>query len=47
MLKNIKNYSVIFLTFLLISCGKGPGWFKPADVKDVPVNVNDRVKKKH
>jgi len=45
MLKNIKNYSVIFLTFLLISCGKGPSWFKPADVKDVPVNVNDRVKK--
>ena len=45
MLKYIKIYSLIFFSFLLISCGKGPGWFKPADVKDVPVNVDERIKK--
>ena len=39
----LKNSLLIFLSILLISCGKGPGWFKPADVKDVPVNVNERV----
>mgnify|MGYP002622961196 CR=1 FL=1 len=41
----LKNSLLIFLSILLISCGKGPGWFKPADVKDVPVNVDERIKK--
>ena len=45
MRKYINIYILIFFTFILISCGKGPSWFKPADVKDVPVNVDDRVKK--
>ena len=45
MFKFLKIYLLIFLSFSIISCGKGPGWFKPADVKDVPVNVDDRVKK--
>ena len=41
----LKNFLLIFLTIFLISCGKGPGWFKPADVENVPVNVDERVKK--
>ena len=41
----LKNSLLISFSILLISCGKGPSWFKPADVKDVPVNVNERVKK--
>lgn len=40
-----KNFLLIFFTIFLISCGKGPSWFKPADVKDVPVNVDERVKR--
>ena len=45
MSKYIKNFLLIFSTFFLLSCGKGPSWFKPADVKDVPVNVDERVKR--
>ena len=41
----LKNSLLIFLSILLISCGNAPGWFKPADVKDVPVNVDERIKK--
>ena len=41
----LKNFLIIFLTVFFISCGKGPSWFKPADVKDVPVNVDERVKR--
>tara|TARA_Y200000002_G_C22523381_1_gene596556 strand:- start:150 stop:731 length:582 start_codon:yes stop_codon:yes gene_type:complete len=42
MLKNIHLYLIIFL-FALNSCGQSI--FKRADVKDTPVNVNERVKK--
>ena len=41
----LKNSLLISLSILLISCGNAPSWFKPADVKDVPVNVDERVKK--
>ena len=46
---NMNSFSIIkpiFLIAILLifnSCGKD--FFKPADVKDVPVNVKDRVAK--
>ena len=44
MLKKISNLPIILLfLFLLNNCGGNI--FKRADVKDTPINVNDRVKK--
>ena len=41
------NFSKLFLTLLMFFAlsGCGPGFFKRSDVKDNPVNVNDRVRK--
>ena len=38
-----KNFLVLFLLFVLSGCGNG--FFKRSDVKDNPVNVQDRVRK--
>tara|TARA_B100001057_G_scaffold54627_1_gene48532 strand:+ start:9246 stop:9824 length:579 start_codon:yes stop_codon:yes gene_type:complete len=41
----IKKISIFLLIFLIPLSGCGKNIFKRADVKDVPVNVNERVKK--
>ena len=43
----MKNFTILALVllFTLSGCGKTKSIFKRADVKDTPVNVNDRVKK--
>ena len=38
-----KSFLVLFLLFVLSGCGNG--FFKRSDVKDNPVNVEDRVRK--
>jgi hypothetical protein len=40
---NFKPFILIAFFLIFSSCGKG--FFKPADVKDTPVNVKDRVEK--
>jgi len=44
MKRNLVKYIILvtFTSFLLTSCG---GFFKRSDIKDTPVNVDDRVKK--
>ena len=39
----MKNFTILILIIFALSGCKS--WFKKADVKDVPVNVNDRVKR--
>ena len=39
----LSKYSLIIFLLLLSSCG--PGFFKRSDVKDNPVNVDERVKR--
>ena len=39
----MKIFSITFFLILLFFSGCSKGFFKPADVKDVPINVNDRV----
>ena len=43
----MKNFTILALVllFTLSGCAKTKSIFKRADVKDTPVNVNDRVKK--
>jgi len=43
----MKNFTILalILLFTLSGCSKTKNIFKRADVKDTPVNVNDRVKK--
>ena len=44
-LKMINKKKIILIFFLVSLSGCGNNFFKRADVKDVPVNVKDRVKK--
>ena len=42
---NSKKFRYLLILVLLVLNSCGGGFFKPADVKDVPVNEKDRVKK--
>ena len=44
MQKFLKKSILIFLIIVLSSCSR-PSWFKPSDVSETPINVNDRVRK--
>ena len=44
MQKFLSKSILLFLIIILSSCST-PSWFKPKDVSDVPVNVNERTRK--
>ena len=44
MQKFLSKSILLFLIIFLSACSK-PSWFKPSDVSEVPVNVNDRTRK--
>ena len=44
MQKFLSKSILLFLIIILSSCST-PSWFKPKDVSEVPVNVNDRTRK--
>jgi len=41
----MKNFTLLILTAFFVFSGCSGNIFKRADIKDIPVNVNDRVKK--
>ena len=44
MQKFLSKSILLFLIIVFSSCSK-PSWFKPSDVSEVPVNVNERTRK--